>query len=104
MFDPKAKYPLKARPGYVVLIRDEAKEKTEGGLALPSMAQEVPLLGTVVDHFPGLASKGLKESHELEKGNRVIFQRDAGYDYTLDGVTYHILSEADVMAEVEVSG
>ena len=104
MFDPEAKYPVKAMPGYVVLIRDEAAAKSEGGILMPDNAREVPDLGTIVDHFPGPASKGLKESHEFSKGDRVLFQKQAGVDFTPDKVTYHILNEADVMAEIEVAG
>lgn len=107
MFDAKRKYEVSAAPGYVVIIRDEAKDATKGGLLLPAQAQEVPKVGTVISHFPGSGylqlAVGKRSAQELtlEKGTRVVFQPHAGYDFTYSGETFLLLNEADVMAEIE---
>lgn len=93
---------ITASVGHVVLIRDVAKDKSDGGIALPAQAQELPVTGTVVDHFPGTGSKGRLRSVEWEAGDRLIFNPHAAEKYThTDGVEYLILNEADVMAEIE---
>ena len=67
-----------------VLVRPDApEEKTKGGIHIPDTAKARPETGYIYGVGPG------KPDHptRLEKGQRVIFGRGAGYEITLNKKT-----------------
>lgn len=85
----------------IVVKREEAEDKTAGGLYLPSAAQEKPRQGKVValgagKHLDG----GNRAKFQVKEGDRVLFSSYAGSEVTVDEVEYLIMTEEDILAVV----
>jgi len=71
-----------------------AEEKTVGGIIIPDTAKEKPLKGEVV-----AVGKGTKdEEMVLSSGDNVLYGKYAGTEIELDGETYLIMRQSDVLA------
>jgi len=87
---------LKIKPlaDRVVIQADPAEEKTAGGIIIPDTAQEKPAKGKVV-----AAGKGTKDDPITVKvGDKVLYGKYAGTEITLEGETYLIMRESDILA------
>jgi len=83
----------------VVVKPSEAEEKTEGGIILPNTAQEKPQKGEVVAAGPGKKSdSGETIPMEVKKGDKVIYGKYSGTEFTFEGVEYLIMRESDILA------
>ncbi len=96
---------MKIRPMFdrVLVKRDTAPEMSAGGLFLPAQAQnrEKPTQGTVVAAGPGRCDdKGNHVPMGLAEGDKILFGQYAGSEVQLEGETYLILREADIIATV----
>jgi len=78
-----------------VLVKPAAaEEKTVGGIIIPDTAKEKPLKGEVV-----AVGKGTKdEEMVLKAGDAVLYGKYAGTEIELEGVTYLIMRQSDVLA------
>src|SRR5436309_15136566 len=93
--------PLGAR---VVVKALDREEKTNTGIYLPDTAKEKPQEGKVLAVGPGDRDEnGKRIPIELKEGDRVLFQKYSGTEFTLDGEELLILSEKNVLAPVEWS-
>lgn len=84
--------PLGAR----VLIRPlEQETQTASGIILPETAKEKPQQGTV-------EAVGDEEEMmtDLAVGERVLFPKYTGTEVEIDGVTFLIMEEGDVLARI----
>ena len=81
----------------VVIKKEEAEEKTQGGLILTSSAKEAPQAAKVVAVGPGTKD----EPMELKVGDRVIFSKYAGTDVKYEGEELTIMSQSDILAVLE---
>lgn len=84
--------PLGAR----VLIRPREKEtETASGIILPETAKEKPQQGTI---------EAVGDEEEmvtgLAVGDLVLFPKYTGTEIELDGVTYLIMEESDILARL----
>jgi len=86
--------PLGAR---VLIKKDEALEKTAGGLILSGSAKEEQQQATVVAVGPGTED----EKMQIKVGDKVIFSKYGGTDLKYKGVEYTILNQKDILAVVE---
>ena len=77
--------------------KDEALEKTEGGLILSGSAKERPQQAVVVAVGPGTED----EKMQLKEGDHVIFSRYGGTDLKHEGVEYTIMEQKDILAVIE---
>ncbi|MCY2937602.1 MAG: co-chaperone GroES [Planctomycetota bacterium] len=85
----------------IVVKRQEAEEKTTGGLYLPTGAQEKPRVGKVVALGIGKYLEGGKRAKfQVKEGDRVLFSSYAGSEVTVDEVEYLVMTEEDVMGIV----
>ena len=77
-----------------VLIKPmAAEEKTIGGIIIPDSAKEKPLQGEVV-----AVGNGTKDEEMiLKEGDQVLFGKYAGTELDLEGVTYLIMIQSDVL-------
>ena len=81
----------------VVVERDETKSKTASGLAIPTSAKEKPVRGTVRAAGPGIS----KEDPMMVKvGESVLFSKHSGIEVDIDGETYLVMREIDILAVV----
>ncbi|MCH7714256.1 MAG: co-chaperone GroES [Chloroflexi bacterium] len=85
-----------------VVIRpiDEAKV-TKGGIILPDTVQERPLEGEVVASGPGRRlDNGKLLEMDLKTGDKVIYSKFSGTEFTVDGEDLLIMAAGDVLAKI----
>lgn len=85
----------------VVIKALEETEEMRGGLYIPDTAKEKPQQGEIIAVGPGrLSDKGERIEMELSEGDRVLYGKYSGTEVTVDGETYLILRESDVLAVI----
>ncbi len=93
---------LKIRPldDRVLIERNEAEEMTSGGIVLPDNAREKPQQGKVLATGPGklLEKTGERGQMSVSVGDSVFYGKYSGTEVELDGDTYVILRESDILA------
>lgn len=71
-----------------------AEEKTVGGIIIPDTAKEKPLKGKVV-----AVGNGTKDEEMVLKANdEILYGKYAGTEIELDGKTFLIMRQSDVLA------
>lgn len=81
----------------VLILPAPAEEKTIGGIIIPDTAKEKPLKGEVM--AIGYGSKD--EEMVLHAGDIVLYGKYAGTELELDGKTYLIMRQSDVLAVLD---
>ena len=93
---------LKPLDDRIVIKQLEAEEKTTGGIILPEAAKEKPQIGKVVAIGPGkLLDSGKRSKMNVKKNDEVIYAKYMGSDVEIEGETYVILRESDVLGVVQ---
>lgn len=87
----------------VVIEPQEKEEKTPGGIVLPEKAKEKPMEGKVVAVGEGRRKGEKRIPPEVRKGDHVIYSKYAGTEIEVDGKTYLIVNESDLLAVVETA-
>ena len=84
----------------VLIERNEAEEMTSGGIVLPDNAREKPQQGKVLATGPGklLEKTGERGQMSVSVGDSVFYGKYSGTEVELDGDTYVILRESDILA------
>ena len=86
----------------VVIEVLEAESKTAGGIVLPDTAKEKPQIGEVAAVGPGkMLDSGKRSPIGVKKGEKVYYAKYAGTEVKIDGETYVILKETDILAVAE---
>ena len=89
---------LKPLGDRLVVKADDKEEKTASGIFLPDTAQEKPLRGTVLAAGPGrVLDNGTVQSLEVKAGDKILFGKYSGTEIKLDGESYLILKESEVL-------
>ncbi len=99
----KKKTAVKLRPmdDRIVVKRVEAEEKTAGGIILPDAAKEKPQEGEVVAVGAGkLLDSGKRATPDVVVGDRVLFGKYGGTEVKVEGETYLIMRESDILAKI----
>jgi len=92
---------VNVRPlGDRVLVKPiEEKEVKKGGIIIPDTAKEKPQEGEIVALGTGkLDDNGKKIEFTVKKGDKVLVSKYGGTEIKLDGETYQILREDDILA------
>ena len=85
----------------VVVKALEETEEMRGGLYIPDTAKEKPQQGEIIAVGPGrLSDKGDRIAMELSEGDRVLYGKYSGTEVTVEGETFLILRESDVLAVI----
>ena len=84
----------------VVVKALEEAEQMRGGLYIPDTAKEKPQQGEIIAVGPGRYEEGKRVPMELKVGDKVLYGKYSGTEVTLDGDTYLILRESDILAIV----
>ncbi len=93
---------LKPLGDRLVVQRQEAGEKTKGGIILPDTAKEKPQIGKVVAVGDGkLLKDGKRKELQVKKGDTILFSSYAGDEFKLDGDKVLLMREEDVLAVLE---
>ncbi|MBQ7824583.1 MAG: co-chaperone GroES [Bacteroidaceae bacterium] len=78
-----------------VLVKPAAaEEKTLSGIIIPDSAKEKPLKGEVIATGNGTKD----EEMVVKKGDDVLYGKYAGTEIELDGTTYLIMRQSDILA------
>ena len=78
----------------VPILPNPAEEKTAGGLIIPDTAKEKPLAGKVVAVGPGTSEVKM----EVSVGDQVLYGKYAGQELQIDGESYLIMKQNDILA------
>ena len=87
---------------HVVVKRLEADRKTSGGIVLSDSAQEESRQGRVLSVGDGRQLKdGRRVASQVREGDRILFSAYSGAEVDVDGETFLILGEQDILAIVD---
>ena len=78
----------------VLIEPKEAETKTASGIYIPDTAKEKPQQGVVLAAGPGKKD----EPREVKVGDNVLYGKYAGTEVTVDGKTYLIVKQSDILA------
>jgi chaperonin GroES len=101
---------IKPLQDWAVIRKSEPQEKTAGGIIIPEVAKEKPLEGVVVAIGPGklVPDKGKEKEKKkkfvptvLKPGQQVVYQKYAEREVELDGRTFTLVREEDILGIVE---
>ncbi|MBQ3132667.1 MAG: co-chaperone GroES [Clostridia bacterium] len=85
----------------VVVKLGEAEETTASGIILAGSAKEKPQVAEVVAIGPGAVVDGKIVPMTVKVGDKVLTAKYAGSEVKLDGETYTIVRESDILAIVD---
>jgi chaperonin GroES len=87
----------------VVVEREQASEKTAGGIVLPDTAKDKPQKGKVLAVGEGRVTKdGKRKPLQVKVGDTVLFTSYAGDEFKLEGDQKVLLMrEDDILAVIE---
>ncbi|MBQ8479487.1 MAG: co-chaperone GroES [Akkermansia sp.] len=86
----------------VLVERVEAESKTAGGLFLPDSAKEKPQEAIVRALGTGGRDKDGKEiPFNVAVNDKVLITKYGGTEVTVNGTTYTILNESDILAIID---
>ncbi|MFB0517418.1 MAG: co-chaperone GroES [Candidatus Neomarinimicrobiota bacterium] len=90
---------LKPLQDRVVIRPAEAEDVSKGGIILPDTAKEKPQQGEIVAVGPGkIADNGQLIKPQVKKGDKVLYGKYSGTEFTIEGVEYLIVRESDIYA------
>lgn len=88
----------------VVIRRLAAETTSKGGIVIPDQAAEKSSQGEVIAIGEGLClDNGQRQPLSVQIGDRVLFAQYAGTEVKLDGTTYLVIKETDILAVVETA-
>lgn len=76
----------------VLIERVEESKTTASGIIIPDNAKEKPLNGNVV-----AISKEISDAGLIAVGDKVVFGKYAGTELSLDGKTYLVMEDKDIL-------
>lgn len=83
--------------GKVLVQPQAAEQKTASGIIIPDSAQEKPQKGKII--AVGNAKKD--EPMEVKVGNVVLYGKYSGTEIKIDGESYLIMNQTDILLVVE---
>lgn len=93
---------LKPIQDRVLVRREDAEEKTSGGIIIPDTSKEKPSKGTVVAVGDGARDdKGNIIPMTLKVNDKVFFTKWGGTEVKIDGEELLIMKESDILAIIE---
>ena len=93
---------LKPIQDRILVKREDAEEKTSGGIIIPETSQEKPSKGTVMAVGDGARDeKGNIIPMTLKVGDKIFFTKWGGTEIKIDNEDLLIMKESDVLAIIE---
>jgi len=95
---------MKIRPLHdrVVIKRLEETTKTAGGIIIPDTAKEKPSEGIVEAVGNGMHTEdGKVLPMSVKVGDKVLFGKWSGTEAKIDGVSYLIVKESEILGVIE---
>lgn len=85
----------------VVLKQLVAEETTKSGIVLPGQAKEKPQQAEVLAVGPGGVVDGKEITMQVKTGDKVIYSKYAGTEVEVDGETYIVVKQNDILAVIQ---
>ena len=85
----------------VVLKALVAEETTKSGIVLPGQAKEKPQQAEVLAVGPGGVVDGKEITMQVKTGDKVIYSKYAGTEVEVDGETYIVVKQNDILAVIQ---
>ncbi|MDR2777568.1 MAG: co-chaperone GroES [Rickettsiales bacterium] len=86
----------------ILVKREDAEEKTSGGIIIPDTSKEKPSRGVVVAVGTGARNdKGEIIPMTLKVGDKVFFTKWGGTELKVDNEELLIMKESDILATIE---
>ena len=85
----------------VVLKQEVAEETTKSGIVLPGQTKEKPQQAEVIAVGPGGVVDGKEVTMLVSVGDKVIYSKYAGTEVELDGETYLVVKQNDILAVIK---
>ena len=96
---------MKVRPlgDKIIVKRDEAQSNTESGIFIPEAAKDKPKQGKIVALGSGILNKdtGKYMPFTVKKGDTVLFTTYSGTEIKIDGETFIIMTEEDILGIID---
>ena len=93
---------LKPIQDRVLVKREDAEEKTSGGIIIPDTSKEKPSKGVIVAVGDGARDeKGNIIPMTLKVGDKVFFTKWGGTEVKIDNEDLLIMKESDILAIIE---
>lgn len=95
---------MKIKPLYdrVVIETIEAESQTASGLIIPDAAKDKPRTGKVIAAGPGnYTVRGDLLKLDVKVGDTVLFNKNSGTETKLDGKTYLVMKESEIIGVIE---
>ena len=94
---------MKLRPLFdkVVVKEIEQKEESVGGIFLPTSAKEKQEMAVIVAVGEGGVIDGKQIDMIVKVGDKVLYSKYAGSEFTVDGEKVTIIRQSDILAIVE---
>ena len=84
----------------VVIDPETETNKTSSGIVLPETSQERPQIGIVVAVGDGENMDNDKHEMKVKVGDKVVFNRYAGTELKMEGKTYIVMRQLDVIGVI----
>ena len=84
----------------VIIKQVKAEERTKSGIILTTAAQEKPEIFDVIDVGPGGMVEGEEIQMVVKPGDRVLTSKYSGTDVKIDGETFCVVRQRDILAIV----
>ena len=85
----------------VVIKPSPREEMTKSGIVIPDTVKEKPQEGTILEVGPGrFLDDGSREQIDVKQGDKVLYAKYAGTEFTLEGDELLIVSHKDILAVV----
>ena len=98
----KTKMKIKPLHDRVLVRRVEEITKTSGGIIIPDTAKEKPLEGIVEAVGTGkIAPDGKVIALTVKEGDKVLFAKYAGTEIKLDGESFLMIREEDLLGIIQ---
>jgi chaperonin GroES len=93
---------LKPLGDRVVVEREEAKDRTAGGIVLPDTAKDKPQMGMVIAIGDGRITKdGKRRELQVKVGDNILFTSYAGEEIKLQDEKVLLMREDDILAVID---
>jgi chaperonin GroES len=86
---------------FVLIKPDEAKDRSDGGIFIPVVAQEKTFRGTVLSVGEGYWDSGHFVEPVVCPGDRVLYAKYDGNEIELEGEKFLLIKEAAIFAVLE---
>ena len=84
----------------VVIDPETETNKTSSGIVLPETSQERPQVGIVVAVGDGENMDNDKNEMKVKVGDQVVFNRYAGTELKMEGKTYIVMRQLDIVGVI----